>query len=164
MKAKYENKCIAYSLRLPNSNGYSLLEMIVVLGLISLLSSFATAKLTAQRGDLDTAASQAAGFVRQVRAKAISTTQAYIVEREDDNHLIAKSSASCDDDPSDFQIDTKLSLDIHKRVRLNPFVNLCISSRGLLRSPSWLFLSYKDFSHSQSIEVGAAGSMKFRKW
>lgn len=164
MPERDENNCVGRRPDLPNRSGYSLLELLVVLGLISILTGFATAKLTKQNGDLDNAASQTAGFIRQVRARAISTTKAYLVEKADSNHLVAKQSSSCADDLSVFTVDSYVSLEVHRSVQITSLDQLCVTPRGLLDEPSTVSLAYKDASHAQSIEIGMAGSMRFTKW
>jgi hypothetical protein len=133
----------------------------VVLGTMSLMMSVAAANYKVLDDPMDNATSQMTGFIKQVRARAISSTTAYRLELVGDNTIVAKTSASCSDAAEDFATDSKLALTIEKDVRISSgLIDICFSPRGLANWNWWITITERqDPLEWRNLEITLGGTV-----
>lgn len=120
-------------------NGYTVVEMIIVMVIISVVGGVAVSYLPL-RQSLQSGTSQMEAYVRQVRAKAMSTTSAYRIVKVNNTTLSGQFAARCTD--STWTTDNQLRLvynanDTDVQVTVpsgNNVVIVCFTSRGLATS------------------------------
>ena len=109
---------------------YSLIELMVVLGLIGIFSAVAIANLREMQDPVKTGASQLASFMKQTRSRAMSATQAVLIRPQTVNQIIALRADVCS--AEHWQIDNRLTLPLPSGVALKEVDwELCFNSRGL---------------------------------
>ena len=112
------------------TRGYSVIELLTVLGLIAVLSAIAVMNLKEFDDPLQNAIHQLTGFLKQVRAEAISSTSAYTILPSGSARLITKKGKLCSDPSPVF--DTRVVLDLPTGAHLaDTEWTLCFDSRGL---------------------------------
>ncbi|WP_337845322.1 prepilin-type N-terminal cleavage/methylation domain-containing protein [Thermus sp.] len=142
-----------------NSKGFSLLELLVVLGVLGIALSIAALNLRPFSNPLEDAWVQTEGYLKLVRAKAMATTSAYRVEQSG-NRLVAEYAARCGS-PS-FTPDPSLVLELPQGVNLSTGngspLELCFSSRGY--SDRNLVLVFRKGAQERQLEVLLGGEVR----
>jgi prepilin-type N-terminal cleavage/methylation domain-containing protein len=143
-----------------NSRGFSLYELLIALGVASIVSVSALSNLSALKNPLDSGAESTVGFLKQVRAKAASTTSAYFVGVTGNNRLYTTYAENCSVDEEDRTADLQMILDLPKDVTVNNTSwTTCFTSRGLASSDSQLIV--QDIgSRTRIIEVFLGGAVR----
>ena len=158
------HNCIRYGNLLPKAGGFSIVELLATMGIAAILTGFVAANFTALSSDIQNSSNQLAGFLKETRAKAISTTSAYKVEYQGDGTIKTLSAKLCDDLADDFVEDSKLSFEApSKEVQVQPFSPICISARGLPDSTAMLTVNKRDWSQVNWVEIGLGGAVKIHK-
>ena len=115
---------------LVKERGFTILEMIVTMGILAVVMGIAVANIKKFDDPLNDASNQVVGFFKQARAKAISTTSAYTVYPISATRLGTKYAAKCTDVVT--TDDTSFFLNFPTGSHLNATNwTLCYSSRGL---------------------------------
>lgn len=110
--------------------GFSLIEVVVVIALIAVLSGVALANLRELHDPVRTGASQLSGFIKQVRSRAMSATQAFLIQPTASDRVVALRANTCSAET--WTPDSRLVLDLPSGVSLTDLDwDVCISSRGL---------------------------------
>lgn len=139
-------------------HGYSLLELLVTLMILSIAFATAVSNLKTMNRPLHNGAQGTMGFFKQARAKAISTTQAYFVAPTSDTHLKASYGSNCSD--SSPTTDQTLFYDLPTGAKLsNTSWSVCFSSRGLANTSQDLTLVDSD-SKTKTIQVFLGGAVR----
>jgi len=113
-----------------SSQGFSLLEMLVTLSLMTSLFLIALNNLNSLHDPLDNAASELLGFFKQVRARSISTTSSYLVTPISSNQLEVTYAKNCTETTR--QADSRLDLTLPSQVSFyTTDWSICYSARGL---------------------------------
>lgn len=138
--------------------GYSLLELMVVLALVAITSGIAIANLRELQDPVKTGASQLSGFIKQVRSRAMSATQAYLIMPASSDRVMALRANTCS--ALEWQSDSKLVLDLPSGVSLNAQDwDICFSSRGFPDDNIRIAISDLD-SRQREVEVLLGGSVR----
>jgi len=110
--------------------GFSLFELIAVMGLALLLGGVAILNLKAFDDPLQNGSAQLLSFLKQVRAKAISSTSAYVISPDGPGRIQTQRGTTCGDpDPID---DPLVALELPSGAYLYDTTwSFCFNSRGL---------------------------------
>lgn len=140
--------------------GFTLLEMLVVFAIIAGLSGIAIMNLNALSSPAENGAAQLLGFLKQARAKAISTTSAYFVVPASATRVITRAGVNCSDlNPV---TDPNLDLDLPTGASLGSVSwSICFTSRGLSDSNATVDITDTQ-SGSRTIEVLLGGSVRIQ--
>ncbi len=132
--------------------------MLIVLGMMGILMGIGATNLAVLDNPLQNATNEVAGFLKQARARAVSSSTAYRVYPTNARQLVAEFGLSCDD-PSP-QLDVNLHLDLPKGVSI-PDTNweICFTSRGLATSSPTLYFYGPDYA-TKSVEVFLGGAVR----
>lgn len=116
-----------------HNSGFSLLEVLVSMTLLGLLTGMAISNLKDLDDPLQDGASQVLGYIKQVRAQAISSTQAYFIQASSTTQITSSFGIDCQD-PSPV-LDDRLFIDLPTGVQMtNTSWTFCFSTRGLADS------------------------------
>ncbi|NDC38889.1 MAG: prepilin-type N-terminal cleavage/methylation domain-containing protein [Proteobacteria bacterium] len=139
-----------------SQQGFSLLEMLVVLMISGVLSSMALSGLKELSNPLQSGTAQLNAFLKQVRATAISQTVAYRVQAQGSGRVITKFGNGC---TSASTIDSALRLDLPAGTSLTTTTfDFCFTSRGLANQN--VVLAIRDSSGTKSVEVLLGGGVR----
>ena len=140
--------------------GSSIVEMLVVLGLIGSMLGIAIMNMKELEDPLQTGASQLAAFIKQVRAEAISSTLAYTIKPASTSKIITVYAAKCSD--TDTTSDTKVALELPNGAHLASTTwDLCFNSRGL--PDGNIDIEMHDIgSQSKTVEVMLGGAVRIK--
>lgn len=110
--------------------GFTVTEMLVVLGLVGVLSAIAVINLNALSSPAENGAAELLGFFKQARARAIATTSAYFITPSSGTEISTSSGVNCSD-PSPVP-DSTLELVLPTGASLpDTSWTVCFTSRGL---------------------------------
>ena len=147
--------------RATGCGGFTVLEAVVTLGLLSLVLGIGVANFKALYSPIDTSSKQLSSFLMLVRAKAISTTSALKVVPANDKSLVVQESTSCKS--LDWTLNDKIKLDLESEVSLGETDwTLCFSSRGLADKSLNIAL-HDNRSGVQAVEVLVGGVVRVVK-
>lgn len=151
----YPEPSVTYPLR--DERGSSLFEVLVVLVLIGILLATAISNLDQLNRPMEAATAEVAGFLKQARARGMSTTRAYTVRPTSTEHLIAEFSNECGETPA---ADPKLTLDLPRGVVLNGTSwSVCFNPRGLATSDPTIELIDEE-GRTKTLEVFLGGAVR----
>lgn len=141
----------------------SFIEILVVLAIIGIASGIAALNLRPLGNYIDNAASEMAGTLKQVRARAMSTTSAYRISRASDTQLIVEFADGSRCDSSDWQEESRLNHEFREGVRIKEVrggdddVIVCFNPRGLAsRTPTVILSDANERERSVSVYLGGA--------
>lgn len=145
------------------ARGFTVIELIIVLSVIGIMMSIATLRFRGLQNELENAARETSGFVRQARAEAMSTTSAYRVRSVSASQLGAEFAASCNADDDDWQVDRSLTTRLEGRVSyegLEPdSVLVCFDSRGVGNRDPAIRLRERN-GNASDVEVFVGGAVR----
>lgn len=108
--------------------GFTIVELIVVMALISVAFALAVMDLRELDDPLLNGAQQFSGFIRQVRARAISRTSAYIIRPTSGTHVVTERADTCS---ATRTLDSQTVMDLPSSTYfLETDWEVCFSSRG----------------------------------
>jgi type IV fimbrial biogenesis protein FimT len=111
------------------NTGMTLPEVLVVLAIIGLVLGAAPLMLNKAEGPLQSATSLFEGYLRQARARAMSTTSAYRIQAIAPDRLAAEWANDCD--AGAWNADPQLTLELPRDVRLSDTAwTICFTTRG----------------------------------
>ncbi len=145
-------------MRTNNEQGFSITELVVVMSLFTIFTSFAVSNLRALDNPLQDSSSEMLGFFKQVRARAVSTTNAYIVEPAGDGHVVTRYAASCSSTTT--TADPQLTVVLPESVALTDISwSVCFNSRGF--ADDNITVSLQDaYFDSKAVEVYLGGGAR----
>ncbi|MFN8391685.1 MAG: type II secretion system protein [Bdellovibrionota bacterium] len=139
--------------------GTTLVEMLVVFAIVGILSSSAISNLAQIKNPLKDGISQALGFVKEVRAKALSTTSAYTVRPSTTGRLVTTTGKTCSDAAP---ATAGLSLDLPSGAALTDITwSICFNSRGLTEGASSFSIQNAD-GETETIEIFLGGAARIQ--
>ena len=140
--------------------GMSILELLVVFLIISIMMNSAVSNLAEIKDPLKDGVSQCLGFVKQVRAKALSTTSAYFLSAGSDGQLVSSWGSTCES--STPTPDPTLFLDLPNGVTLTDTAwSVCFDSRGLASGEQTFSVQDVD-GRNETIEIFLGGAVRIR--
>jgi len=141
-----------------DSAGFSMVEMLAVTGLIMLFIAVAISNLKELDNPLQNGAAQLAGFIKQVRAEAISSTSAYIISPATATRLVTQRGTTCSDPNA--TPDPRVTLDLPNGAHLvQTGWTLCFSSRGF--PDANIEIDLEDIGRGQkTVEIMLGGAVR----
>ena len=136
--------------------GFTLLELLVVLVIGGVVTATSIVGLRALNSPLQNGAAQITSFIKQVRARAVSTTAAYSIVPISATRIITRYGNNCADTPTD---DAALVLNLPTGAHL-PDLSwaFCFSTRGLADGTH--VVAVTDDSGTKNIEILLGGSVR----
>ena len=124
--------------RRQSNKGFTLIELLITVSILGVVLSIGALNLKPLNDDAQNAASQLGGFFKQTRAKAMSTTSAYRVDRETNSQtgqirVYAERARRCND--TTWVRDDRLQTELPKGVELGIVKwngQPCFNSRGFV--------------------------------
>jgi prepilin-type N-terminal cleavage/methylation domain-containing protein len=136
------SKIISYS---DKEAGFTLLELIVVMGIMSLIYFGMFASFKALERPLSSGGELTIGFFRLIRASAISRTQSIVIYPATPTQLRAKLGNNCTEARTNNAIDNSLRLQLPTGVRLQSTTwDSCYTSRGFMDTSIEFFIRDND--------------------
>ncbi len=138
--------------------GFTLFELVAALGLTLILSAIAVSRIGELANPLLSGTAQLSSFLKQTRAKALSTTSAYTVYASSGTTLRARVGTSCTD--ASPTLDPYLTLVLPQGSQLlSTGWTICFNSRGFANSS--LNISVQDDDgQTRMIEIVQGGSVR----
>jgi len=139
-------------------SGATLIELMVVVGIMAIAALTFTLNLRPAEAPLQTATRLTEGFILQARSTAIATTSAYRVVPSDDDTLIVEYADDCDD--ATWTTEPHTVLDLPDTVSMTATDwSVCFSRRGISSSNVVVTLTDSELDSSQ-IEVLLGGGIQ----
>ena len=140
------------------ARGFTLLELMVALGLSSTLMGLAVSNLKSLTSPIKDSAAQMVSYFKQVRARALSTTTAYQIYPISATRVGARYAASCA--ATTWTDDPVLWMNLPRTTHLaNTTWSVCYTTRGITADAVNLALA-DDLGQSRTIEVLIGGSVR----
>ncbi len=131
--------------------------MLVVISLIGTMSAIGISNITALNNPLQNGTNELTGFLKQARARAISTTSAYTVRPLNETQIITEVGNSCDDPAP--ELDATLTYTFPHQVHIpDTSWEICFTSRGLATSSPTIYV-YGPNNKVQSISIYLGGAV-----
>lgn len=139
--------------------GFTIIEMLVTLGLMALLSTIAISNYKELENPVADASYQVSRFIRLARSRAISQTIAIVIEPSSTTEIVAFSSDACDGDLTEIN---DLSMIFPDGARLsNTEWSTCFNQRGL-SDTNLIFQIQDEGGKSRSIEIALGGGVQIQ--
>lgn len=139
--------------------GFSVIEMIVTLGLMAVITGIAISNIKALENPLADASFQMSHYIRLVRARAISRTTSVIIQPSSPSEVIAFSSDSCNGEMAQIE---ELTLRFPEGATLSDTDwTVCINQRGL-SDTNIIFELQNQEGKVRSIELALGGGVRIR--
>ena len=140
--------------------GYSIFEVLAVLALLAILSGVATNNLKELSDPLENSSAELIAFLKQVRARAISTTSAYKVAPVSNGDIVTSYSERCSDAAVEWVADPGVTLSLPTGAWLEDTDwAICFGPRGLPDGNIQVVLRDMD-AGSRTIEVYLGGGVR----
>lgn len=145
------------------ARGVTLLESLVVIAIIGILAGIAFINFRPLGNDLHNATTELAGYLRQVRARAMATTSAYRVVVVSNTELRVEHARACND--TTWLPEPRLSLQLREGVTMSgiPAAGgqlVCFTSRGLTANNQNPRITLRDRrANTRQVEVFVGGAV-----
>jgi len=141
-----------------NERGFSIIEVVIVTALGTLMMGMVAANFRNVTSPLQDGTAQVAGFIKQVRAKAMASTSAYVINASSTKMLTTSYATSCDS--ASFVSDPKLFLELPKGAELSSSTwSVCFNARGLADASPEIFITGGHYQ-AKSITVYLGGAVR----
>ena len=140
--------------------GFTLVELLIVLGIFGIVMGIAAMNLRPLSGDLQAAANEVAGTFKQARARAMATTSAHrVAPNAAGDSLIVEVAQDCTS--TNWTTNDRLTRNLREQVTLERTDWLvCFNSRGLAESGPTFDLSSRE-GKTINIRVFLGGTVEF---
>lgn len=141
-----------------SQRGFSLLELMVTMGLVTVLLGIAAMSFRELSSAERNGAEQLAGFLKQARAKAVNSTLAYTVfpDPSDSGHVIATRGTACSAPQT---VDSALELELPTGAELAATGwSICYTPRGLSQNSADIVVRHG--SDTKTVRVVLGGGAK----
>lgn len=146
-----------------SQQGISILEILVTLGILSIVLGIAAINLRPLSNDASNAASETAGFLRQARARAMATTSAVRVVYVSPTHLRTEAAPNCN--TASGWADARLNLTLNEARVVGTWVTddtiVCFSSRGFTTNNITVGLQDRD-NRTAALEILLGGGVEIQ--
>jgi prepilin-type N-terminal cleavage/methylation domain-containing protein len=141
------------------SNGFSLIELLIVIAIIGILSMVGVMALKGLNNPLSDESSRLNQQLRQVRTRAILSTSAIKLELKSGSttQLLAKRAKSCSAIATDWTDVSELNITLVSDVTFGSVGILCFEPRGTTSGASAIELSYQ--TKSRWLDIYTAGAV-----
>lgn len=143
------------------NEGFSVAELLVVVSLFAIGMATVVTNLRVAENPLHSATNLTESYFKVARAKAISTTSAYLIEQISATELQVRVGTNCDDAPVG-AVDTELALELPTSTFIfyagGP-ISVCYSARGLA-DDAFTFFVQDASGGSRSVEVLLGGALR----
>lgn len=147
---------------LHRQRGFSLLELLVTLGLFMIVSWTTLSNMKALTSPLQDASAQLVSYLKQVRARALSTTFAYTLYPISTTQVGARYGVNCASTTTSSDASLTLKLPAGARLAETDWT-VCFTTRGLTDQNVTLQLT-DGSSQERDIEVLLGGSVRTLPW
>ena len=138
--------------------GFTMIELLVILAVLGIAIASASLFLKPAAAPLQSATVLTEGYLRQIRARAMSTTSAYRLAPIDETRLGAAYAETCG--ATTWTDDPDYELELPEEVELSATTwSLCFNSRGLASSNLTITLQQDQFG-TRDIEVLLGGTSR----
>ena len=139
-------------------SGLSMIELLVIMTVLGIAVASSSLFLKPAEAPLQSATVLTEGYLRQIRARAMSTTSAYRVTPTDATRFDASYATTCS--ATTWTADPEFDLELPRGVELSSTAwSLCFSSRGLASNNLTLTLQHPQFG-TRDIEVLLGGTSR----
>ena len=153
----------AMSAPLTKRRGFTMLELLVVISVLGLVLAIAVPRFRGLSNELQNAERATAGFFRQTRAEAMTTTSAYRVIVDSGTRLRAEFARTCGDPDADWTVDSGLPLQLEERTSFEGVsadsTLICFNSRGVGDANPTLRVRQR-YGDASDIEVFVGGAVR----
>ena len=140
-----------------NERGFTLIELVVTVSLMSLLSVMAIYQLHALENELDDSTTHVMALVKKTRGKALATTYAYTLRPTSASTITGSYGDNCSDTAP--VVDPKLTYELPSTVTLmDTSWSICFSARGL--ADNQVDIELTDGAVQRTIQVALGGGLK----
>ena len=140
------------------NSGFTMIEALVILTVLGIVVASASLFLKPAAAPLQSATVLTEGYLRQIRARAMSTTSAYRMTPIDETRVGASYAAVCS--ATTWIEDPDFELELPEGVEWSSTAwNLCFSSRGLASNNLTISLQHAQFG-TRDIEVLLGGTSR----
>lgn len=140
------------------ARGFSLVELLVVLAISGILIGIATTSIAALNNPLINATAQTLGYLKQARAKAISTTMAYTVTAASPTRFQARFGPLCTS--GSLTTDPLMDIPLPRGASFTATNwSICFNARGLASTTQTLGLQDSQ-GHLKTVDVMLGGGVR----
>jgi len=137
--------------------GYSLVELLVVITMISIIMSIALFDYRSLQDPVEHGAQQLTAFFRKTRAKALASTRAYFISPSTSQLVVTSYGTSCQD--ASPLVDGTLELELPSGAFMTDTDwSFCYSTRGF--SDTSVDIIVSDGAESKTVEVVLGGAAR----
>jgi len=144
----------------PLERGFTMVEVLVVFALTAIMMGIAVSNLKELNSSSRDAASEIVAFLKEIRAKAISTTRAYTVSASGNDTLVARYASVCSDASPTLDSSARLELPAGTHLT-NTAWTICFTSRGL--ADDAITIPVEDAqSRAETVEIVLGGAARIQ--
>lgn len=134
--------------------GFGLAEMMVVLCITTLALGFAISNARNLENPADVGAQTTLAFFKQLRAKAVNSTQAYTISPANGYRLQVASARTCNETPT---VEQGVYLELPRDTRFSSQSwSVCFSSRGLPQTAETVQITHQGMTKQVEVLLGGA--------